>query len=296
MRMRALTALLAVLCAGHPLADEARLKPFVLARRAMGAAPPAVTDEVKTALAGAGFELVGSYQPYPGATVLVVTSDELKAAAAQQKWGAYAAAQRVTVTAVGDEVQVAFTDPVYMQHAYRLKADLAPVGEKLGAALGRIETYGPREGTTAKDLRGYHYMFGMPYFDEPLQIARFGSHEQALRAVEGGLAKGRGGAALVYRIDVPATEETVFGVALSDGCSGDAFIMKEVDFKPLRSTGHLPYELLVTGDQVVALHAKFRIAMNFPDLSMMGSNSFMNIRCAPDAIEDALKRVAGTKR
>ena len=69
----------------------------------------------------------------------------------------------------------------------------------------------------------------------------------------------------------------------------DANVMKEVDFKPLRSTGHLPYELLVSKGEVYALHAKFRIAVNFPDLSMMGEHSFMRIRCAPDSIEKALK-------
>jgi hypothetical protein len=42
-----------------------------------------------------------------------------------------------------------------------------------------------------------------------------------------------------------------------------------------------------------ALYARFRIAVNFPDLKMMGSHSFMNIRCAPDAIEGALKKVVG---
>jgi hypothetical protein len=34
---------------------------------------------------------------------------------------------------------------------------------------------------------------------------------------------------------------------------------------------------------------KFRIALNFTDLSMMGDHSFMRIRCAPDSIEGALK-------
>ena len=62
--------------------------------------------------------------------------------------------------------------------------------------------------------------------------------------------------------------------------------------KPLRSTGHLPYELLVSKGEVYALHAKFRIALNFTDLSMMGDHSFMRIRCAPDSIEGALKQVA----
>ena len=53
----------------------------------------------------------------------------------------------------------------------------------------------------------------------------------------------------------------------------DTFIMNEIDFKETRSTPHLPYDILVTGDEVEALHARFRIAINFPDLSMMGSHS-----------------------
>ena len=295
MLTRSLSSLVLTIVAASALAADPQLKPFVLAQKAAGE-PAALATEVRGKLAAAGFQEAGSYEPYPGAIVIAVTSDELKAAAAGSKGGAYAVAQRVTLTKVGDEVQVAFTNPVYMQHAYRLKADLAPVAEKLGAALGHLEEYGPKNGKSPKDLKGYHYMFGMPYFDEDSDIASFGSREQALKSVEAGLSAGRGGAKLVYRIDVPGTEETVFGVALSEGCSGDERIMKEVDFKPLRSTGHLPYEVLVTGGRVRALHAKFRIAVNFPDLSMMGSHSFMGIRCAPDAIEDAFKRVAGVKK
>ena len=69
--------------------------------------------------------------------------------------------------------------------------------------------------------------------------------------------------------------------------------MSEIDFKDVRSTAHLPYEILVTGDEVEALHARFRIALNFPDLSMMGANSFLNIMPTPDAIRDSLTKVAG---
>jgi len=289
----ALAIMLALVADAAPGADG-DLKPFILARKTAGDVST-VMKETKAALEDAGFEVAGSYEPYPDAAILVVTSDALKAAAAQNRTGAYAAGQRVTVTKLGEEIQVAFTNPVYMQHAYRLKADLGDVAEKLVAALGRLEEYGPKDGKRPKDLRGYHYMIGMPYFDEPSRIASFANHEEAIEAVEAGLAAGRGGARKVSRIDVPGTEETVFGVALSDGCGGDARVMKEIDFKPVRSTGHLPYELLVSGGEVVALHAKFRIAMNFPDLSMMGSHSFMNIRCAPDAIAGALKRVAGIK-
>jgi hypothetical protein len=73
----------------------------------------------------------------------------------------------------------------------------------------------------------------------------------------------------------------------------DSFIMNEIDFKETRSTAHLPYDILVTGDEVEALHARFRIAMNFPDLSMMGANSFMNIMPSPDAIKASLTKAAG---
>jgi hypothetical protein len=294
--MRAILGLtlLAVLSAAPALAAEPALKPFVLAQRGPGDAA-AITAEVKSKVEAAGFQVVGSYEPYPGATVLAISSDEQRTAAARTPTGGYGAALRVTVTRVGEEVQVAYTNPVYLSHAFRMKADLAPVAARLAAALGRLEEYGPRDGRTAKALEGYHYMFGMQYFDDPSEIATFGSQAQALRSVERGLAAGRGGTRQVYRIDLPG-DVTVFGVGLSDGCSGDQHIMKEIDFKPVRSTAHLPYEVLVAGGEVRALHGRFRIAVNFTDLPMMGANSFMNISCAPDAIEDALKRMAGTKR
>jgi hypothetical protein len=196
------------------------------------------------------------------------------------------------VTSVAGEVQVAYTNPVYMAAGYRMKADLAPVAASLAAALGKVEEYGPRDGKSAKELRGYHYMMSMPYFDDPWTLAKHGSQAEAIAAVEAGLAAGKGRTRKVYRVDV-SPDETVFGVALADGCGADANVMKEIDFKPLRSTGHLPYELLVSKGEVYALHAKFRIAVNFPDLSMMGDHSFMRIRCAPDSIEGALAKVAG---
>jgi hypothetical protein len=282
-----------VLVAGLAGAADPKLKPFVLASRGPGD-PSQLAAEAKAKLAAAGFEVVGTYAPYGGAVVLAVTSADLKAAAAQQRFGGYAAAQRVTVTKVGEEVQVAFTNPVYMAAGYRLKADLAPVAAKLGAALGRVEEYGPQDGKSAKDLRGYHYMMAMPYFDDPWTLARFPSQAEAIAAVEAGLEAGKGRTKKIYRVDV-SPDETVFGVALADGCGADANVMKEIDFKPVRSTGHLPYEVLVSKGEVYALHAKFRIAVNFPDLSMMGDHSFMRIRCAPDSIEGALKAAVGGK-
>ena len=138
---RALTLLLALLALPALAADD-RLKPFVLAWRGAGE-PAVVVADVRAKLGAAGFEVAGSYQPYPGATVLVVTSGLLKGAAAAVPGASYGAAQRVTVTKVGEEVQVAFTSPTYMQFAYRMKTDLSGPERKLSEAIGRLEAYGP---------------------------------------------------------------------------------------------------------------------------------------------------------
>jgi hypothetical protein len=224
-----------------------------------------------------------------------VTSDALKQAAAKSKFGGYAAGQRVAITKVGPEVQVAYTNPTYMAHAYRMKGDLADVTQALVSALGKRQAYGAKEGLTPEEAREYHYMFGMEYFDEPSLLAEYKSYDAAINAVEKALASNKGEVSKVARIDVPGKDESVFAVALHKDCSSDKFIMGHIDFKPIRSTPHLPYEMLVSGNKVYALYARFRIAINFPDLSMMGDNSFFKIMCAPDAIEEALIYAAGSK-
>jgi len=279
-------------------AEEALLKPFVLGSRGPGSVAEK-TAEVKTALITQGFVIAGEYTPYPDAVVIVVTNDELKSNAAKSEHGGFGAAIRVSVTKVKDEVQVAYTNPVYMADVYRMKGDLAGVAEKLAAAPGKKEEFGAK-GLTAKKLRKYHYMMGMEYFDDPSVLAEYGSFEEATTAVEAGLAAGRGGVTKVYRIDIPEKKEAVFGVAMkgatdADKFMDDKFIMSEIDFKDLRATAHLPYEMLVSGNKVYALYARFRIATSFPDLSMMGKNSFMNIMKSPEAIRKALTQAAGGK-
>ena len=275
-------------------ADE--MKPFFLASTSTGAVADKVAD-VKSSLTNNGFEVVGEYSPYPTAHIIIVTNDTLKKAAGTHNRAGYIAGQRVAITKVGDEVQVTYTNPAYMAAAYHVTSDLSSVSKALKKALGAIKEYGPAEGLDADDLEGYHYTFGMEYFDEPYALVEYDSYEQAVAAVEKGLAAKTAGVSKVYRIDVPGKKQTLFGVAMkgdeSNKYMDDTFIMSEIDFKPVRSTAHLPYDILVTGNEIEALHARFRIAMNFPDLSMMGDNSFMNIMPSPDAIEAALAKAVG---
>ncbi len=297
-KMLSLASLLLVLALGTALADDVLLKPFVLGSRGPGSVAEKAAS-VKTALTAQGFSVAGEYSPFPDADVIVVTNEELQNTAAKSEHGGFGAAVRVSVTRVKDEVQVAYTNPVYMANAYRMQGDLADVSAKLAAALGWKEEFGAK-GLTAKKLRSYHYMMGMEYFIDPSVLAEYGSFEEAAAAVEAGLAAGKGGVTKVYRIDIPEKKEAVFGVAMkaasdADKYMDDKFIMSEIDFKDIKSTAHLPYEMLVSGNKVYALYARFRIATSFPDLSMMGDNSFMHIMKSPEAIRKALVRAAGGK-
>ena len=291
-------AVLVAAMSAFPVQAEGEMKPFVLASVSTGNISDRI-NAVKGALTEKGFEIAGEYSPYPTARIIIVTNDALKKAAASHDRAGYIAGQRVTLTEVGDQVQLAYTNPVYMGAAYRIETDLSGVRESLEAALGAEREYGPEQGLTEEELRKYHYTFGMEYFDEPNELASYNSFREAVAEVEKGLAAHKGGTAKVYRIDIPGSKQAVFGVAMAAyGETGnkfmdEGFIMSEIDFKPVRSTGHLPYEILVTGSEVEALHARFRIAINFPDLSMMGANSFMNIMPSPDAIKEALTLGAG---
>ena len=297
--IKSLMVVASLFYAASSIAADETLKTFILAEKKTGDVA-AVTAATKEKLSKAGFEIVGEYSPYDTATVLIVTSDDLKANAASSEFGAFGAAQRVTITKADSEVQVAFTNPIYMSHAYRMKGDLKSVSDKLKSALGNQMEFGPDEGVAAKKLRDYQYKWLMPYFDDRLELADYGNQQIAINKVEAAMSAGnKGGVKKVYRIDIPGKEETIIGVSMSGpgnlDCSGDKYIMDKIDFKKLKSTGHLPYEVVISKGVVYALPAEFRIAISFPDLSMMGSNSFASIMCAPTAIQEALTLGVGGK-
>lgn len=277
-------------------ASDEILKPFVLASKGPGTVAEK-TEAVSAALLANGFLIIGSYSPYPDATILIVTSIELRNNAAASERGGFGAAQRVSITRVNDEVQVSYTNPVYMANLYRMKSDLREISARLATALGRMEEFGGK-GMTAKKLRKYHFMFGMAYFTDPIKLGEFSSYEEALKAVDLGLAAGTAGVTKVYRVDIPGKDETVFGVALTgvtdaDKYRDDKFIMGAIDLKDIKSTAHLPIEILISGNEVYALNIRFRIGSSFPDLSLFGKRSLMNINKAPGAIRKALKQTIG---
>lgn len=283
-RIAAALACAAIFVAGTAAAakDEA-LRPYVLATENPGVVAEVVA-QTRAALTQAGFEIAGEYPLSEAAQVIVVTSDALRAAAAQTADGGYGAVLRVSVAQAGGAVQVAYTNPAWMANVYRLAAEPEGVAAALEKALGRSEEFGSKSGVTAKSLRSYHYMVFMPYFDDQVELGAFASHADAVAKLEAGLAASTDGK-LIYRVDVPGTEQSLFGIAILTGDGADATVMKITDTGARRHTAHLPYEVLVAGGRVLMLHGKFRIAQSFPDLTM---GTFMKISGAPDAIAKVL--------
>ncbi len=293
-----LSLLLLMLFAVSAQAAE-HYRPFVLGSISEGTDINAKANEVKQALISQGFRVLGEYDINPDARVIVVTNDDLLKLAKSHKRAAYIAPWRVAVAKdKKGRIQVSYANPYYLKHAYHIKGSIEPVANKLKLALGWEKDFGSKKGLTAKDLEGYHYTFGMEYFDEPYELKEYKSHAEAVKAVEEGLKAGKGGLSKVYRLDIPGTDVTVFGVAM-DGKKGgnrqmdDNFQMQVVDFQDLRTVAYFPYELAVIGNKVEAPHMRFRMAIHHPDLKMFGEHSFKKLMSSPAAIEDAFWKLLG---
>ena len=280
-------AALLLLAASCAISAETLHKPYVMASMESGTIADQL-EGVASSLEDQGFDLVGQYAPWDGARVLVVTSPELIQNAAESEFGGFGAVVRVSLTQVGETVQVAYTHPTYMAHAYRLQGDNEAVAQKLEAALGALQTFGSKKGLSTRKLRKYHYTVMMPYFDDQDELAKYGSYEETVTAVEAGLAAGIAGTEKIYRVDV-GPGVTLFGVALQQGAGADAVVIKNCDREEYKHTAYMPYEILVRDNKAYALPGKFRIAVSFPDLSM---GTFMKIVGAPGSIKKALKDVA----
>lgn len=272
-------------------ADTNRLKPFVLADSEYASFEEAVT-QTQEKLATAGFTVIGDYTPHDGAQVLVFTSPTLQALAVQTELGGFGAVLRAAVTQVNDAIQVSYVNPQYLATAYRLAGEMSGVTDQLAAALGAQDSFGSKRGIKVKSLAKYNYMFGMEHFDDPYELGGYADQATAVSAVAAKLQSGANGLSSVYQLTLP-DGAVLFGVAMQpeahdDRYYNDSYQMSVVDVADLRSTAYLPYELLVEEGELKALHMRFRMAVHFPDLSMMGKHSFMTLMPSPEAINKAL--------
>jgi len=258
-------------------------------------------EKVKANLELNDINVVGSYQPAndKNRMVIVFSSGDLENAV--KKTGGltgFAVALRIGITSENGKTIVSYTNPAYWGNAY-FRNDFDKVAPLYTNLTKHIESalkasgtfvgkpFGSKEGLSVKDIRKYHYMLGMPYFDEPVELGSFNNYAAALAKVDASVKKGIPNVKMVYKITIPGKDLTLYGFALS-GATGESQFMPIIDINKPKHTAFLPYEVLVMGNKVLMLHGRYRIALSFPDLTM---GTFSKIMSTPGNIEDLLKQV-----
>lgn len=297
--MKRLIPIFIMLIAGFTAASQT-LKPYILGATSNGSIDDAKAL-TKTGLENAGFTVVGEYMPVEDASrwVIIVSHPALdNAVKTIGGLTGFASTLRAGLTLEGSTINISYTNPPYWGNAYfrddfdkvagdytKVEAAFKQAVDKVGEAKGT--PFGSEEGEEVEDLRKYHYMFGMPYFDETKDFGDFDTYEAAITKIEYSLKWGKPGVAMVYRHDVPGTKLTLYGFALS-GETGEGKFMPKIDITEPKHTAFLPYELLVKDNEVHMLHGRFRIALSFPDLTM---GTFTKIMSTPGDIQDLLKQL-----
>lgn len=210
----------------------------------------------------------------------------------------FAATLRVAITRENNMTIISYTNPEYWGRAYYQESfdkvtkhyervDLAfkNAMSKLGDFNG--SGFGSEKGLDAKDLSKYHYMLGMPYFDDTEELAVYAKQSEALKVIDNNIKTGVPNVTEVYKVDIPNSNMRLYGFALS-GPEGEAHFLPIIDIANPLHTAALPYELLVVNGEVHMLKGRYRIAIAFPDLTM---GTFTKIMSTPGDIEDLLKQL-----
>jgi len=230
-------------------------------------APYADAKTVSKKLKRAGFSVLATYSPAKKSylKVVVVTNSALKKAASKKHRG-FAAIQKVLVNSQTQTVLT--TNPTYWLKAFLQKEYRSGVAEStkkaLSKALGKLTP--TKDALPSSKLSGYHFMIGMPYYQDMLVLKKGAKEVKAKKRV--------------FKLKL-ANGSTLYGVKMSKGA--ESFISTIGEDKALV----LPYTILIEEGNAYALHAKYYLAISYPLLTM---GEFMKISSIPDTIERSLKK------
>lgn len=252
-----------------------------------------VKAKIKTQLKEKGFSYLGGYNTQGKANqyVIAFTNKNLYGVALYGKTHkVMASIMKFGIIKKGNVVTVSLLNPEYIFYAYLRNTTgsydkLKVISDEAHAILKTLGTgYKGFGGQLSKsELKKYHYMMGMPYFTDPVELNEMSSFENACETIEKNLKAGKGNTAKVYRLKFTKYKIAVYGVALKSKADGEA------SFLPTIGEDHIaamPYEIVVLDNKVVMLHGKYRLALHWPDLTM---SQFMKIVSTPGYIEDTME-------
>jgi len=242
-----------------------------------------------------GYEVIGQYQPAnnPDLYVVVFTSSKLKALCMESKdRGMLAAAMKVGFQNTEGEVSISLLNPEYLFYAYfrkkmeedAFKSSALAISSEIINTLKEVGSLMKPFGgdLSVKDLVKYHYMVGMPFFDDPEKLAEFDSFDQGTSTIQERLSAGGDRTVKIYEIIDSENEVAVFGVGLPDAEEGEAH------FLPIIGESHvaaMPYEIIIQENKATILHGRYRFALHWPELKM---KTFTKIMSSPGDVKDAM--------
>ncbi len=294
MLKRSFAVLPLMLCVVSPSWASAGLQPFIEGTTLTGSLEQA-EKTTQAALTKAGFEVVGHYSPVKNVVVLSITNPAMLQNAVATPRGGYGAAVSISLEQDNGKTLVSYMNPSYVAAGYRLASDNSAVTQTLAKVLGSVKAFGAKP-RTAEQLHDYQYAFGMETFNDPIDLGGFPSFASADQKITSRLQAKTDGVGLVYKIKLPAKDEVVYGVDLSSSNkdANGVDLVNAVDTGMPHRYAFLPYEVLLKDKEAEALSLRFRMALFFPDLPMMGGDaSFFKLRNAPDAVKKSLRKALG---
>lgn len=234
----------------------------------------AKSDDVQKKLEAVGFEIIGTYAVLQAGETIVISHPELKKLAALPGRGE-SAILRVFIDE--EHQRIAYTNPVYFGKAFLQNAFVSSTAhhmqQLLESAFGTVQP--SEDGLIYDELSTYHFMVGMPYFENKII-----------------LAEGNTTAALIERLEsFDDGNRTVFKLPLATDKVLVGFRLSKLSEQFVKTIGTqnaalLPYTIMIEAGRATALSAKYYIPMSYPQLSMRG---FMNIARIPGTIEKELE-------
>jgi len=228
-----------------------------------------IRDEatVVNTLINSGFEVIGSYSiDRKGKLKTVIfTCPTLKKLSSDRNRGFYAVG-KVLINQKNHEIKVA--NPNYFGHAFLqddYSKDVHKVTTKLLSAFGDLKA--DNNTLDSDDLSDYHFMFGMPYYEDMIIVAQ--------------------GHNLVKKIKNP-----IFSLKIGDATLVGVELKKRTK-KFVKKVGAnngalLPYSILIENGKAKILDPKYYLAISYPKLSM---SDFTKIATVPDAIEKEITKL-----
>lgn len=253
-----------------------------------------VKEKVKTQIKANGFYVTGGYSIANKSSQYVLTFSSKSLQKSCLKTGGrgiIATNLRIAFTLKDGKVNVSALNPKYMFLGYlrggydKQKADFDVVTANavkiFKSVSGKITPFGGK--LKESKLKEYHYMVGMPYFTDPIELKTFKSFDDAVATIKKNLKAKKGNTKLVYKLEYKGLKTAVFGVALLDKTKGEANFLPKIGETHIAA---MPYEIVVKGNKATILHGRFRFAMYWPELTM---GQFMKINSTPPDVEETLK-------